>query len=81
LKEVRRHLLLVFLEEFHGYAVVAWLLPFERVRMALPTSCKDRLLTRLAFVSPVTMPRTLCQHRPWASAVSGVLASDVYSRA
>ncbi|CAK9198178.1 unnamed protein product [Sphagnum troendelagicum] len=24
LKEVRRHLLLVFLEEFHGYAVVAW---------------------------------------------------------
>jgi hypothetical protein len=55
-------------------------LPFGRARMALPTSSKDRLLTRLAFASPVTMPGTLCQHRSWASAVPGVPASDVYNR-
>ncbi|CAK9874220.1 unnamed protein product [Sphagnum jensenii] len=61
----------------------SWLdaLPFGRARMALPTSSKDRLLIKLAFASPVTMPGTFCQHRSWASAVPKVPTSDMYSQA
>jgi len=80
LQEVRRDLLLAFMENSMGMPSWPGALSFGRARMALRTSSRERLLVMFAFTSPVTLIETLCQQCSCALAVPRAPTSDVYNR-